>query len=250
LVTLFFFFFCWGGGFCGGVLVCTSGAGLLALTPMNFPTDWGLSVEQEGAMLAATHTLRSSMSSASTAPSAAPLTLDLSLLLFWPKTLVEGARTARSHRYPFESPLCVIGGYAKLRDQLGSEEFERLLPSKLRTSALEALTAEARVSVPLTRYFLTRPLRCLWLLDRRNQLLDLFLFTFFPRFPYLCNTVWLPAPLPSLTHLPWRSLYCSILPLSFSSCSPYQLSTCLAALLFFFSFFLRFCYVKCTRCSD
>ena len=120
-----------------------SGADLLALTPMDFPTDWGLSVEQEGAVLAAVHTLRSSILSASTAT---VLSLDLSLLLFWPKTLVEGARTARSHRYPFESPLCGIGGYAKLRDQLGSEEFERLLPSKLRISALEALTAEAKVS--------------------------------------------------------------------------------------------------------
>ena len=64
--------------------------------------------------------------------------IQLDLFAYFPKILVPGARTARKTRYPFETPLFVIGGWNKLEDATDVE-----IPLESKRRALKAIGKEA-----------------------------------------------------------------------------------------------------------
>ena len=62
----------------------------------------------------------------------------LNLDTYWPKHLVEGARTARACRYPYETPLLVVGGWNRIEEMTGV-----VIPLESKRSVLKALAEKS-----------------------------------------------------------------------------------------------------------
>ena len=80
--------------------------------------------------------------------------LVLHLTAYFPKVLVEGARTARSSRYPFETPIFVVGGWNRLENLTGvrvKEESKRRLLKNLGEKSMSLMKYPATAGKPAMR---------------------------------------------------------------------------------------------------
>jgi hypothetical protein len=73
--------------------------------------------------------------------------ISLNLDVYWPKQLVEGARTARASRYPYETPLFVLGGWNRIEEASGV-----VIPLESKRRVLKALAEKsiALMKSPMT----------------------------------------------------------------------------------------------------
>ena len=62
----------------------------------------------------------------------------LHLTAYFPKILVEGAKTARSSRYPYETPIFVVGGWNRLENLTGVQ-----IPVESKRALLKAVAAKS-----------------------------------------------------------------------------------------------------------